>query len=69
MRVIKIQRRVRKRENGNRPGVGPFRRQFGDFFAKENRLEFAIEALLFGILLVISTWPIMAAAGAINEFL
>jgi len=45
-------------------------RQFRrEFFAKESHLEFAIEALLFGVLLVISAWPIMAAAGAINAFL
>ena len=70
MHIIKIQRRVRKRENGNRPGVGRSMRQFRrEFFAKESHLEFAIEALLFGVLLVISAWPIMAAAGAINEFL
>ena len=70
MRVIKIQRSLRKRENGNRSGVDRSLHQFGrDFFAKENHLEFAMEALVFGILLVISAWPIMAAAGAINEFL
>ena len=45
-------------------------RQFGrDFFAKENQVEFAIEALLFSALLVTSAWPILAAAGAIREYL
>jgi len=30
-------------------------------------VEFAIEALVFGALLAISAWPIVAAAGAISE--
>jgi hypothetical protein len=32
-------------------------------------LEFAIEALIFALLLAVSAWPIATAAGAINEFL
>jgi len=40
-----------------------------DFFAIENHWEFAIEALVFGALLAISAWPIVAAAEAINKFL
>ena len=32
-------------------------------------MEFAIEALLFGVLVAVSAWPIVAAAGAINELL
>ena len=32
-------------------------------------MEFAVEALLFGIIVAISVWPIFAAAGALGEFL
>jgi hypothetical protein len=32
-------------------------------------LEFAIEAVIFGALLAISAWPIVAAADAINRFM
>jgi hypothetical protein len=32
-------------------------------------LEFAIEALLFAIIMAISAWPIFAAADALNQFL
>jgi len=65
MRVIKIQRTI-SRQPENRRSIRQFAR---DFFAKENHLEFAIEALIFGALLAISAWPIMAAAGAINRLL
>jgi len=40
-----------------------------DFFALENHIEFAIEALLFGALLAMSAWPIVQAADAINRML
>jgi hypothetical protein len=32
-------------------------------------LEFAIEALIFALLLAVSVWPIATEAGAIHEFL
>jgi hypothetical protein len=32
-------------------------------------MEFAIEALFFGIIVAISAWPILEAAGALHEFL
>ena len=38
------------------------------YFARENSWEFAIEALLFAIIVAISAWPILAAAGALQEF-
>jgi len=38
-----------------------------DFFASENQLQFAIEALLFGALLALSVWPIILTVGAINQ--
>lgn len=38
------------------------------YFVRENSFEFAIEALLFAIIVVVSAWPIIAAAGALHEF-
>jgi hypothetical protein len=49
------------------------RRSFGElarhYFAHESKWQFAIEALLFAILLAISVWPIFAAVGAVCELL
>jgi hypothetical protein len=70
MRVITINRTVFKGERAKTSTSRRSIRQFGrDFFATENHLEFAIEALLFGALLAISIWPIVAAAGAITGLL
>jgi hypothetical protein len=70
MRVITIKRNLFKRERTktltSRRSIRRFAR---DFFATENHLEFAIEALVFGALLAISAWPIVAAAGAIAGLL
>ncbi|HEU0208266.1 MAG TPA: hypothetical protein VFQ78_04730 [Candidatus Udaeobacter sp.] len=38
------------------------------YFGRERSLEFAIEALLFAIIVAISAWPVMAAVGALQEF-
>jgi hypothetical protein len=40
-----------------------------NFLTVENRIEFAIEAVLFGALLAISAWPIVQAADAINRLM
>jgi hypothetical protein len=70
MRVIKIQRTIakgqRSRTSTNRRSIRQLAR---DFFANENHLEFAIEALIFALLLAVSAWPIATAAGAIHEFM
>ena len=69
MCIITIKRTVRKtKETGTTKGrlVLQFAR---DFFAGENHMQFAIEALLFGALLALSAWPIIAAAGAIGQVL
>ncbi len=68
MRVITIKRNVSKEKRARttrRRFVLEFAR---DFFAGENHLEFALEALLFG-LLALSAWPIIVAAGAIDRLL
>jgi hypothetical protein len=46
----------------------PFRELARTYFAKEHRLEFAVEALFFVIIVAISAWPILTAAGALHEF-
>jgi hypothetical protein len=70
MHLITIKRTVFRRERAKTPTTRRSIRQFArDFFATENHLEFAIEALLFGALLAISAWPIVAAAKAINGLL
>jgi hypothetical protein len=70
MRAIKIKRDVFKRERAKASTRRRSIRQFArNFFATENHLEFAIEALIFGALLAISAWPIVAAAGAISQLL
>lgn len=66
MRVIQITRTISRNNRGSRRSIRQFAR---DFFATENHLEFAIEALVFGALLVISAWPIVAAADAIGHLL
>jgi hypothetical protein len=37
-------------------------------FYEENSLEFVVEALFFVIIVAISAWPMLAAAGALHEF-
>jgi len=70
MHLITIKRTVFTRERAKTSTSHRSIRQFArDFFATENHLEFAVEALLFGALLAISAWPIISAAGAISELL
>jgi hypothetical protein len=70
MRAIKIQRTIVKGQVTKTPPNRRSVRQFArDFFANENLREFVIEALLFGVLLGISSWPIVSAVGAIQQFL
>jgi len=69
MRVIKIKRTVFRGKHTTTSSGRSFLQFARDFFASENHLEFALEALLFAALLAISAWPMVAAAGAIQEFL
>jgi hypothetical protein len=69
MRVIKIKRTVFRGKHTTTSSRRSFLQFARDFFASENHLEFALEALLFAALLAISAWPMVAAAGAIQEFL
>jgi hypothetical protein len=70
MNVITIKRTAAKARATKEPtSRRSFRELTRDFFAGENHWAFAIEALLFGILLAVSAWPIVAAASAINGLL
>ena len=70
MSVITVQRTVRKRTPYRRSlALRSFRGLTRSYFANEKRWEFAIEVLLFAIIMAISAWPIFAAADVLNEFL
>ena len=70
MSVITVKRTVIRRTANERPTVHQsFRELTQSYFASEKTWEFVIEALLFAIMVAISAWPIVAAAGALNEFL
>jgi len=62
------------KENGfrsaNKRSARPrsFREVTRAYLRRENSLEFVVEALLFVIIVAISAWPILAAAGALHEF-
>jgi len=49
----------------------PARRSFREltraYFTHETRRQFIIEAVLFGIIIAISAWPIFAAADALRK--
>jgi hypothetical protein len=67
MRVITIRRTVSK---AKATAKGRFILEFArHFFATENHLHAAIEALVFGALLALCAWPIVLAAGAIDRLL
>ncbi len=70
MSVITMKRTVIKRTPYRRSLVlRSFRGLTRSYFASENSLEFAVEALLFAVIAAISVWPIFAAADALNQFL
>jgi hypothetical protein len=69
MSVITVKRVIKRTSKQ----TSRIRRSFGElarrYFAHESRWQFAIEALLFAILLAISAWPIFDAVGAVCELL
>jgi hypothetical protein len=70
MTAITVKRRITRRTY-----VEPsetrrtFRQLTRPYLAIERTMEFAIEALLFVIIVAISAWPMFAAAGALHDFL
>ena len=70
MRVIKIKRTAfRGRKQTTKSSRRSFLQFARDFFASENHMQFAIEALVFGALLALAAWPIIVAASAIDQLL
>jgi hypothetical protein len=68
MNVITV-RRMKRIPNKIRRTSRSFRELTRSYFAGEKSCEFIIEALLFAIIIAVSAWPIIAAAGAINKML
>ena len=70
MSVITVKRTVIRRGPNKRSTTRrSFRELTRSYFASEKSWEFAIEALLFVIIVAISAWPIFVVADALNEFL
>jgi len=46
-----------------------FRELTRRYFAHETKLQSAIEVVIFGIIVAISAWPILAAVDELNKFL
>jgi hypothetical protein len=70
MNVVTVKRTV---INGRPKKTSTIRRSFREltrsYFAGEKTWEFVIEVLFFAIIVAVSAWPIIAAAGALSEFL
>src|SRR5262249_13475420 len=70
MTAITVKRTIVKRACAQRStSHRSFRELAQSYLASERSVQFAIEALLFAIIVAISTWPVFAAAGALHEFL
>jgi hypothetical protein len=68
MNVITVRRKVFRRADKKSRTRRTFRELTRAYFARESSLEFVAEALFFVIIVAISAWPILAAAGALHEF-
>jgi hypothetical protein len=68
MNVITVRRTVFRSANRRSGKRRSFYELTRAYFARENSLEFVIEALFFAIIVAISAWPIVATAGALHEF-
>jgi len=69
MSVITVKRTIRPKPKKTSTTRRSFRELTRGYFAGEARWQFAIEALLFAIIVAISAWPVFKAADALNEFL
>ena len=68
MNVITVRKTVFRTANKRSRKRRSFHELTRAYFARENSLEFIAEALFFAIIVAISAWPILAAAGALHEF-
>ena len=69
MNVITVRRTLKRTTNQTWSTRRSFRELTRSYFASEKGWEFVMEVLLFAIIVAISAWPIVAAAGALSEFL
>jgi hypothetical protein len=70
MSVITVRRaRIKRALNRTSSSRQSFRELTRGYFAGERSWEFVVEVLLFAVIVAISTWPILAAADALNDFL
>ena len=69
MNVITVRRTVKRTTNQTQITRRSFRELTRSYFANEKGWEFVVEVLLFAIIVAISAWPVVAAAGALSEFL
>jgi hypothetical protein len=60
---------IKPRPDRRSRSSGSFRAVTHKYFATEAIREFAVEALVFAIIMAISAWPIIAVANALNECL
>ena len=72
MTAITVKRTIVRRTRAQRSAMRTrrsFRELTRSYLIREKTLEFAMEALLFAIIVAISAWPVLAAANALGEFL
>ena len=69
MNVITVRRPAKRTSTKTSRALRSFRELTRGYFAGEAPWQFAIEALLFAIIVAISVWPIFVAADALKEFL
>jgi len=70
MAAIRVKRTIIRRAHVQQSETGrTFPELARSYLAGERTKEFAIEALLFAIIVAISEWPVFAATGALAEFL
>jgi hypothetical protein len=69
MNVITVRRPAKRTSTQTSRALRSFRDLTRSYFARERSWQFAIEALLFAIIVALSAWPILDAAEALKEFL
>jgi hypothetical protein len=69
MSVIKVKRTVTGRPKSSSAANRSFRELTRSYFASERHWHYAIEALLFAIIVAMSAWPVFVAAETLNMFL
>jgi len=69
MNVITVRRTVKRKVSATCTTRRSFRELTRSYFASEKNWEFIMEVLLFAIIIAISAWPVITAAGALSEFL